>query len=300
MKEEKILPDEINSEIEKINIDLQNKIDILRKKSNSVENKEERKKINEKLDELDLKNSKEKYDRKEELEWKLSKLKKLKKRYETKKKLTYLIIILPIFIVIFTFFIENKIPIRHLIITRCIFIFYSFFGILLSILKNDTFIIEEMKEVSDELDYLTSKNKSEEIKAEKQFKMYQNELQKYYSQNLSHSKKIFSIGILSICLGFLIIGYTLWILSLEKEINNSIQLVITGGIGGILSNFIGVIYLKMYSENLKVLTEFHSKLVYTHNLHFSNCLLAKIKDKNLKEKVLQDAILSIVKKERVE
>lgn len=134
-------------------------------------------------------------------------------------------------------------------------------------------VIDRIKETSDELEYLNIENESDIKKAEKQFKLHQNELQKYYSQNLSHSQKIFYTGIVCIILGFGIIAFTMWILS-TKNINNTLELMITGGIGGVLSNFIGVIYLKMYSETLKVLIEFHNKLVYTHNLHFSNYLFS--------------------------
>ncbi|WP_373211864.1 TRADD-N-associated membrane domain-containing protein [Fusobacterium mortiferum] len=160
-------------------------------------------------------------------------------------------------------------------------------------------IFDKIKETSDELEYLNIEDESDIKKAEKQFKLHQNELQKYYSQNLSHSQKIFYTGIVCIILGFGIIAFTMWILS-TKNINNTLELMITGGIGGVLSNFIGVIYLKMYSETLKVLIEFHNKLVYTHNLHFSNYLLAKVENKELKEKILQEAILAIVKKEKLD
>ncbi|WP_349763645.1 hypothetical protein [Fusobacterium sp. SYSU M8D902] len=172
-----------------------------------------------------------------------------------------------------------------------IFLIESFFD------KN--LIFDKIKETSDELEYLNIENESDIKKAEKQFKLHQNELQKYYSQNLSHSQKIFYTGIVCIVLGFGIIVFTMWILS-TKNINNTLELMITGGIGGVLSNFIGVIYLKMYSETLKVLIEFHNKLVYTHNLHFSNYLLAKVENKELKEKILQEAILAIVKKEKLD
>lgn len=276
------------------------------KEKDLEKSKEKNKETNENRDDeiKNIKNKKEEYNkiesqynRKEELQWKLKKLKEAKKRFEKSKKRIWLLIIFPVLLFIMTFFLENfKLDFKRLLLLRIIFCTYFFSGLFLYFLKDDTFIMEEIKEVSNELDYLDSENQTDEIKAEKQFKMYQNELQKYYSLNLSHSQKIFYTGILSIILGFFIIGYTLWYLSFYNNLNNSVQLVVTGGIGGILSNFIGIIYLKMYSETLKVLTEFHTKLVYTQNLHFSNYLLAKIENRDLKEKVLQDAILAIVKK----
>lgn len=235
-----------------------------------------------------------KYSRKKELNSKLDKLKTLKKYADF---LYYVSIYATIPELILDYILLHKLKIE--IALTYIFL-YSLIGIAMIFLGKyeKERVNEEIKEVSDELDYLNSENQSEEIKSEKKFKMYQNELQKYYSQNLSHSQKIFWVGIISVILGFGIIGYTLWIISSNEKIDNSIQLMITGGIGGILSNFIGVVYLKMYSETLKVLTEFHNKLVYTQNLHFTNCLLAKVDTKELKEEILKESILLIVGKEK--
>lgn len=233
-------------------------------------------------------------------------LNSLKKREELNSRIKFLLftttsltIILTILILILSFLRKEMI---NPFLNSDKFILISAILPLIFILRSlldKNLVFDKMKETSDELEYLNIENESDIKKAEKQFKLHQNELQKYYSQNLSHSQKIFYTGIVCIILGFGIIAFTMWILS-TKNINNTLELMITGGIGGVLSNFIGVIYLKMYSETLKVLIEFHNKLVYTHNLHFSNYLLAKVENKELKEKILQEAILAIVKKEKLD
>lgn len=115
-------------------------------------------------------------------------------------------------------------------------------------------------------------------------KLHQYELQKYYNQSLSQSKSIFWVGIVCIVLGFFIIGVILYLLAFKNITNNQLEVSIVGGVGGILANFIGLVYLKMYSETLKVLIEFHKKLVYTHNLHFENCLIARVENQEKKKK----------------
>lgn len=247
--------------------------------------------------------SQNEYDRKKELE---DQLKNLKLRDKLEKTIIKILISISIILLILSVLIYfNIIPSKEghdfsleykkLLVLTTVFTTISSFS-LLSSSKNKTF--EKIKETSDELDYVNLENESDILKAEKQFKLHQNELQKYYNLNLSQSQKIFYIGIFCIVIGFGIIGYTLWILSTQENIKHGMELVLTGGIGGILSNFIGIIYLKMYSETLKVLIEFHNKLVYTHNLHFSNYLLAKVETKEMKEKILHEAILKIVTKEK--
>lgn len=287
---------EIEKKNKKLNENTENEIKNYAEKIKNIQDNKELKNIENKIKLLELKKNEEKYNRIFELQWKLEHLKEGVKR---KKTSGIIFIFASLFGLLITFILKNNFDSETLFVIRIGLVTYLFIGLAFYFFKNDTSKLEEIKEVSDELDYLNSENHSEEIKAEKQFRMYQNELQKYYSQNLSHSQNIFYTGIISIIIGFGIIVYTLWYLTYNETVNNSTQLMLTGGIGGILSNFIGVIYLKMYSETLKVLTAFHNKLVYTQNLHFSNCLLAKIKDRKLKEKVLEEAILEIVKKETI-
>jgi hypothetical protein len=55
--------------------------------------------------------------------------------------------------------------------------------------------------------------------------------------------------------------------------------IVVGALGAVramLADFIGGVYIKMYSGTVKSLTEFHERLVLTHHLHFANFLAAKI------------------------
>ena len=152
-----------------------------------------------------------------------------------------------------------------------------------------------VKDVENEIDLISVSDSSMEQRAEKLFKLHQFELKKYYDQTLKHSSWIFGIGILCIIIGFSIIGITIYLVIPGTLISQKIIIATLGGIGGVLSNFIAVIYLKIYSETIKSLQEFHNRLVITHHLHFSNFLIAKIKDEKLREQTIADLALNLNK-----
>lgn len=150
--------------------------------------------------------------------------------------------------------------------------------------------------IESEIDLLESRDDSEEVRAEKLFKLHQIEIKKYYDQTLSHSAWIFWFGILCILVGFGLIVASL-ILVTRPGPGLSVQVVIAvlGVVSGLLANFVAVIYLKMHSETIRSLTEFHNRLVTTHHLHFGNVLAAKLKDPELREKTLSEMALKMIK-----
>ena len=149
-------------------------------------------------------------------------------------------------------------------------------------------IEQKIFEIQNEIDLLSIDDTSLEERAEKLFRLHQLELKKYYDQTLNHSRYIFFVGISSILIGFIIIGSTIYFIYKFNAYNFSEKVLIgvLGSIGAILSNFIAVIFVKMYSETIKSLTEFHNRLVITHYLHFGNFLVAKIKNDKLREETL--------------
>lgn len=185
----------------------------------------------------------------------------------------------------------------------------SLIGIVLSIYSGSVsarLIKTEIQSIENELDLMSIKESSREQRAEKLFKLHQIELKKYYDQTLSHSQWIFWVGLLCIFLGFAIIGITLYFvistspldyvfysISEKKELPQKIIVSSLGAIGAILSNFIAVLYLKMYSQTIKSLTEFHNRLVITHHLHFGNYLVSRIDNNDKREETLYQYILKL-------
>ncbi|MBN9897771.1 hypothetical protein FME64_10075 [Bacillus thuringiensis] len=155
--------------------------------------------------------------------------------------------------------------------------------------------IVELQDIENELDLLSISHSSLEERSEKLFKHHHLELKRYYDENLKQSSWIFVVGIACIGVGFVIIGVTLYFLiaNSSNELENKIIVASVGAIGAILSNFIAVIYLKMHSETVKALTEFHNRFVNTHHFYFSNFLLSKIQNEDKREDALVELALKI-------
>ncbi|ANE85336.1 MULTISPECIES: TRADD-N-associated membrane domain-containing protein [Bacillus cereus group] len=163
-------------------------------------------------------------------------------------------------------------------------------------LKNPSYeYITELQEIENELDLLSISHSSLEERSEKLFKHHHFELKRYYDENLKQSSWIFVVGIACIIIGFAIIGITLYFLmaNSSNELENKIIVASVGAIGAILSNFIAVIYLKMHSEAVKALTEFHNRFVNTHHFYFSNFLVSKIQNEDKREDALVELALKI-------
>lgn len=147
--------------------------------------------------------------------------------------------------------------------------------------------------IKDELDLLEIGTASLEMRAEKQFKIHQNELKRYYDQALKQGSIIFIIGIINLLAGIAIIFTTLYLLTTRNSENSNVIVGIIGGSSGILTNFIAVIYLKMYSSITKSLNDFHNRLVLTNQMHYSNLLISKIFDEKLRSETWAKLALSL-------
>ncbi len=171
-----------------------------------------------------------------------------------------------------------------LTIIPTMFLLFLFISVILYKLQIDINDLEiEIKDVLNEIDLEKIEIASIEARAEKMFKLHQYELEKYYKQNLRQGNQVFIIGILFMILGFIIVIISLYLIG-YKETSNSNAVAILGAIGTILSNYIASIYLRMFSDTAKSATEFHNRLVSTHNLMFSNYIASKIKNEGLRER----------------
>lgn len=179
-----------------------------------------------------------------------------------------------------------------------VILLYGFSFIVFPIISPQRKIDVEILDIENELDLIGISDDSIEKRTEKQFKLHQLELKKYYDQTLRQSSWIFYVGLICILAGFIIIGITLYLFSISFasiETSEQIILVSLGVVGTILADFVGVIYIKMYSETIKSLTEFHNRLVTTHFLHFGNFLIGKIDDQSLREKTLAEIASNLAK-----
>ncbi len=147
----------------------------------------------------------------------------------------------------------------------------------------------ELFEIDQELDLLGFYNATDELRAERLFKLHQAELSKYYEIARSQSVQIFYVGVIFMIAGILIIGTALLLIAVglqTSQLSDKLVVASLGAVGSLLSNFVGAIYIRMYSGTVTSLASFHSRLVGTHHLHYGSFLAAKITDRSLREQTL--------------
>ncbi len=152
----------------------------------------------------------------------------------------------------------------------------------------------ELFDIDQELDLLGFYNANQEQRAERLFKLHQGELKKYYDITRSQSVLIFYVGLASIVMGFLIIVGAYYAITVglgNAQLSDKIVVGALAAVGSTLSNFIAAVYLHMYSGTVGSLTEFHSRLVGTHHLHYAYFLAAKLQDSALRESTVAEMAL---------
>lgn len=148
----------------------------------------------------------------------------------------------------------------------------------------------EIQSVEDDMDLIEFKKQPAEVRAYKLFRLNQLEVKRHYTQTLSQGAVIFAVGIFCILSGFAIIGITLKLLSSANG-STTTKFIIggVGVIGGILTNFVAYIYLKMHKATSDRLVEQQHRLITTHFLHFGNYLAARIsEDQELRNETLSE------------
>jgi hypothetical protein len=182
--------------------------------------------------------------------------------------------------------------------TTCLLIIgYIYIYILYNSFRNR--MNEDIQKTENQIELESTPITAIEERSENLFKQHQGELKKYYDQSLSHGKLIFVTGVGCIVLGFVIIIGALYYLfsgNLNMKVEEKIILAVASTLSGVLINYIAVIYLKMYSETIKSVTELHNTLATTHHLHFANFITSKIKDKEKREETFKTIALKIAEK----
>jgi TRADD-N domain-containing protein len=161
--------------------------------------------------------------------------------------------------------------------------------------------VEQGRDIERELDFREVRrsigHEAPEARAQKLFQLHSVELKRYYDQTLRQGSFIFWVGVACIALGFgiIIAGFIYLAMNDATQVPQKIVIAIVTGIGGILANFIAVIYLRMFSTTVSSVAAFHQRLVGTHHLHFGNFLISKIGDRSaeLRYKALSDMAVAL-------
>lgn len=129
------------------------------------------------------------------------------------------------------------------------------------------------------------------LRAEKLFRMNQKELMRYYDLNLSQTRFLSELGICMIIIGMAIIIVSLyWYISMDADK----VIIYVGGVSGIVTDFIGAIFIKMYTENIEAAVKFHAKLADSNHLLLANSIANKIEDKVTREDTLSEISKNMV------
>ncbi|MCW2986956.1 MAG: hypothetical protein JWR63_4526 [Conexibacter sp.] len=143
-----------------------------------------------------------------------------------------------------------------------------------------------VEDLRDQQDLVELVAEDRERRAQKLFQVHSRQLKRYYDQALRHRGVIFASGLLCIFGGFAVVGAAFVVIAHADDTTEKIVAAALGAIGGVLANFIAVIYLRMFSQTVDSIGAFHDRLVVTHHLHFANFLLAKVGDARMRDEAL--------------
>ena len=129
------------------------------------------------------------------------------------------------------------------------------------------------------------------LRAEKMFKMNQKELMRYYDMNLAQTKFLSVLGIVMIILGILIVVASL-VMYMFTDADKILLFV--GNVSGILIDFVGAVFIRMYTQNVEAAVRFHAKFAESNNLLLANSIANKIDNEELREETLAEIAKDIV------
>lgn len=129
------------------------------------------------------------------------------------------------------------------------------------------------------------------LRAEKMFKMNQKELMRYYDMNLAQTKFLSGLGIMMIIFGILIVVASL-VMYIYTDADKTLLLV--GNISGIIVDFVGAVFIKMYTQNVEAAVRFHAKFAESNNLLLANSIANKIENEELREMTLSEIAKDII------
>ena len=144
----------------------------------------------------------------------------------------------------------------------------------------------DIEDLQDQIDLGELIREPLERRAQKLFQVHSHQLKRYYDQALRQRGAIFVMGLLCIAAGFAVIGVAFSLIESASGTTEQVVVAALGAVGGILGNFIGVVYLRMFTETLSSIGSFHDRLVFTHHLHFANFLAAKVSNEDLRNQTL--------------
>jgi hypothetical protein len=123
-----------------------------------------------------------------------------------------------------------------------------------------------------------------ETKAETLFLKQQFEVKRYYDQALNQAAAVFAVGVMAMLIGA---GVAAGALVVIANHGGGVAAAV-GAVGGLASNLVAAVYLRMHARALDTVREFHKRLVRHQSVHFGNLLANEIANR---EHVLEELAL---------
>lgn len=143
----------------------------------------------------------------------------------------------------------------------------------------------------EEKEFLEIDPEKRALRSEKMFTMNQKELMRYYDMNLAQTKFLSGLGIMMIIFGIVLVAVSIYLyISLDADK----ILLFVGSLSGIVVDFIGTIFIKMYTGNIKAAVKFHAKFAESNNLLLANSIANKIEDNKIREDTLSEIAKNII------
>lgn len=165
-------------------------------------------------------------------------------------------------------------------------------------------LTEEMRVLDFQIDLAKDDVDQIERRAEKIVNISSYQIKQYHDFNLRQNRWIFLLGFACVAAGILVVMLTFAVVIVYAEgIEDKVIISVVGGIGAILSNFVGTIYLVMHRSAANSLRDFHSKLVESHRMLVGNLVASRISEKKKREDVFAKLSLEIMgekQKEKIE
>lgn len=126
-----------------------------------------------------------------------------------------------------------------------------------------------------------------EAKADRLWRMNQRQILRYHEANLQQNAWALAVGVGCVIGGVVIVILTMTLVGNDR-VSEPILTSIMGGVGAVLTNFVGAISLRMYSKSVENLESFHDKLVGTQRLTMANVVAAQVEPESLRSQTFAD------------
>lgn len=122
-----------------------------------------------------------------------------------------------------------------------------------------------------------------ERRAERLLRAHEIQIRRYYDLAHSQGRAIFVIATICLATGTGIVVMTMYMIAADlfgttSEPSSNIIIAALGAVGGILTNFLGFVVVRMYAHTSRTFSAFHDSLVGTYRVHMANYVIAKIQD----------------------